>query len=523
MKRVRFRVLLRCLAAVACLEGLVFVSYASAQVGAAPAPPPQATQLPLSGRSAQSGGVVATEAPVPSATTSVNTLNPTISISGPYTGSANSAVRFPFSGELSLMDAIRRGVEYNLGTVGTTESLLELRAQAGAARSALLPNFSGDAEDTEETVNLRSFGINFNVPGFVLPTVVGPFNVLDIRGRVSENVADLTLIDDYRAARETVRAGQFSVKDARNLVVLAVAGTYLQVIAARARVQSDRTQLETANALYQRTTKQLHFGRATQLDVNRSQIEVLVDQERLSTTEDDLAKQKINLARLTGLPPNPAYQLSDEIPYEAVPQIGLEDAIKQALEQRPDLEAARAQVTAAEQALTAARAERYPSLSASADYGDTGVPSSTLAPTYTVSVTLNVPIWNGGRTNADIEQAEAAVSQRRAELEDTQSQIESEVRSAFLDLQAASSQVQVAHENIGLLEETLKQTRERFETGVSENVDVVQSQESLASANLDYINSVFAYNLAKLNLARALGDLPDKIAEFLPVQLKRQP
>lgn len=518
MRHSRIVVVLCQVAVVASLQALVFVSYVRAQVGAAPAPPPAANQLPLSGQTAQSGGVVATEAPVAGTTTSVNTLNPAISVSGPYAGSANSTAHLPFSGKLSLMDAIRRGLQYNLGTVGTTESLLQSRAQARAARSALLPNFSGDVQDTEETVNLRAFGINFSTPGFTLPTVVGPFNVLDIRGRVSQNLADLTVIDNYRSAQETVRAGEYFAKDARDLVVLAVAGTYLQVIAADARVQSARAQLATANALYQRSMDQLQFGKATQLDVNRSHIEVLVDQERLATTQDDVAKQKINLARLTGLPPNPEYELSDNIPYKAAPPIQLEQAIEQALAQRSDVKAAEAQVSAAEKALAAARAERYPSLSANGDYGDSGIPSSTLRPAYTVSATLNIPIWNGGRTSSDIQLAEAALRQRRAELEDTRSRIEGEVRIAFLDLQAAADQVQVAEQNIDLITQTLQQTRERFESGVDQNVDVIQSQESLANTNVDYINSLFAHNLAKLNLARALGDPLDKIAKFLSLQ-----
>ena len=141
-----------------------------------------------------------------------------------------------------------------------------------------------------------------------------------------------------------------------------------------------------------------------------------------------------------------------------------------------------------------------------------------MRPTYTVSATLNVPIWNGGRTGADIQQAEAALAQRRAELEDTRSQIESEVRNAYLDMEAAANQVQVAQQNIELMGKTLHQTRQRFEAGVSENVEVVQSQESVAGANLDYIDSVFAHNLAKLSLARALGNAPTALAQFLPVQ-----
>lgn len=518
MKRFRRPVRWGRAAAIAALQIIALAGHAAAQFGgAAPTPSTQATPLPLSGRNTQGGGVVATQSAVPSTTTSVNTLNPTVSAQGAYSGSTSSTAQLSFSGKLSLAEAIQRALQHNLGAVGSSYALLQARGQARVARSALLPDIRADVNDTEETFNLRTIGFSFTVPGVSIPTVLGPFNVLDIRARVSQSIADFTALNNYRSAREVAHAGELSAKDAQDLVVLAAAGGYLQVLAASARLDSAQAQLDTAKALYERTTQQLKFGRATKLDVNRSQVEVLLDQQRLVTLQNDLAKQKINLARLTGLPPTAEYELSNVIPFDPAPPLGLEDAIKQAFTQRSDLKAAETQVRAAEHTLAAARAERYPSASLSADYGTIGPPSE-LRPTFTVSATLNVPIWNGGRTAADIQQAQAALSQRRAELEDIRGQIESEVRNAFLDMQAAANQVQVAQQNIQLMGETFHQTHQRFEAGVSENVEVVQSQESVAGANLDYINSVFAHNLAKLSLARALGNAPIALAQFLPVQ-----
>ena len=225
----------------------------------------------------------------------------------------------------------------------------------------------------------------------------------------------------------------------------------------------------------------------------------------------------MTLARLTGLPPNDQYEISNTVAYTPAPPISLDDAIKQALDQRPDLKAAEVQVTAAARALAAARAERLPSGSLSADYGGIGSPSQ-LRPTYTVSATLSIPVWNGGRTAGDIEQAQAALAQRRAELEDARSQVESDVRTAYMDVVAAANQVEVAQQNLDVNHETLGQTRVKFDTGVSTNADVIQSQESVSSAQLDYIDSLFAHNLAKLSLARAMGGAADKLTQFLSVQ-----
>ncbi len=151
----------------------------------------------------------------------------------------------------------------------------------------------------------------------------------------------------------------------------------------------------------------------------------------------------------------------------------------------------------------------------SADYGAIGTNPAQAHGTFTAVATLSVPIWRGGRAEGDIEEADAALQQRRAELEDQKSQVESDVRNAYLDLQAASSQVQVAQQNLEVTRATLAQERQRFEAGVSNDVVVTQAQESVASAELDYINSVFAHNVAKLSLARALGNASASLRQFL--------
>jgi len=476
----------------------------------------RANQVPLSGRTAQNGSVLATESPVPGTTTSVNTINPTVQVQGPHAGSA--AGQTPFSGKLSLRDAVDRGLRYNLGAVGVAQAVRQAHGQSRVARSALLPNANGDLSETVEQLDLAASGLRFRLPpslGFSIPTIVGPFNYFDLRATLTQTVADMTAWNNYRSAKENLHASELSAKDARDLVVLAVGGAYLQVIAAAARVNSARAQLETATVLFQQTSQQRSVGLVAQIDVNRSRIQMLTQQQRLVSLQNDLGKQKINLARMTGLPPNDRYDLVDDIPFAVAPGITLEDALKQAFSQRSDLKAAEAQVRAAERSRSAARAERLPSLSLSADYGAIGANPSEAHGTFSVVGSLKFPIWQGGRIGGDIEQASAASSQRQAELEDLRGQIEADVRKVYLDLDAARSQVEVAQENLQVTKENLALTRQRYEAGVTDNVEVVQSQEAVAGAELDYINSVFAHNVAKLSLARAVGQAADNLAQFL--------
>lgn len=495
---------------------IALATAASAQLGAAQSSSQGSTaaQLPLSGRSGQNGSVNATQSPVPGTTTSINTLNPSIQVQGPFTGSVSGP---PFSGKLSLHEAIQRGLRYNLGAVNLSNAAQQIHGQSRVARSALMPNVNGSLAETVEQLDLQANGVRIKspFPGVSIPSIVGPFNFFDLRARLSQTVFDLTAWNNYRSSSDLVRASHLSQRDARDLVVLAVGGAYLQVIAAEARVESARAQLDTATALYNQTSQQRQAGLLAQVDVDRSEVQMLTQKQRLISLQNDLAKQKINLARLTGLPPTDQYEISDDIPYSPTQTITFADAMQQAVAQRSDLKASEAQIRAAEHTVSAARSERLPSLSLASDYGVIGTNPAQSHGTFSVGGTLRVPLWQGGRTEGDIEQAHAALEQRRSELDDLKREIEADVRSACLDLEAAASQVEVAQRNVQVNKESLDLTRQRFEAGVTDSVEVVQAQASLAAADLDYINSLFAHNLAKLSLARATGNAADHLADFL--------
>ncbi len=299
------------------------------------------------------------------------------------------------------------------------------------------------------------------------------------------------------------------------MIVLAVGGAYLQTIAARARVASEEAQLQSANAVFDQSKQQFGQGLIAKVDADRNEVQALTHQQRLLSLKNDLAKQKINLARMIGLPPNDQYDLSDEVPFAPAAPLTVEAALAQAFQQRADLKAADAQVRAAERAHSAARAERYPSLGVTGDYGGIGVNPAQLQTTYTATASLKIPIWQGGRAEGDIQQADAALDQRRAEYEDLKGQIESDVRSSYLDLQAAASQVELAQRNVEVNKEALELTRQKVEVGVIDNVAYVQAQEEVTNAQFDFINGVFAFNVAKLSLARAMGRAADALPEIV--------
>lgn len=500
----------------AALAGMALVSGgpALAQFGA-PAGGSQSTQavqLPLSGRTGQSNGSAkASEQPAPSATATVNTLNPNVQVQGAYAGSTPGTAKMPFNGQLGLRDAILRGLAYNLGQTGATEAMRQSEGQMRAARSYLLPNINGTVTENVQTTDLRALGFRFNISGVTIPNVIGPFNYMDARAHLSQTIFDYAALNNYRAAGDIAAANRYSAQDARDIIVLAVGGAYLQVIAAKARVVSEQAELNSANAVYQQSLQQLEQGLVAKVEADQNQVQALTHQQRLLSLQNDLAKQKINLARMIGLPPNDQYEVSDDNATLPATQLTVEDALKQAFDNRADLKAAEAQLHAAERAHSAARGERYPSLSFNGDIGGIGTTPSQMGTTFTATATLKVPIWQGGKTEGDVEQADATLKQRRAEYEDLKGQIESDVRSAFLDMQASASQVEVAQRNVQVTKEAAELTHQKQEAGVVDNVTYVQAQETVNNAEFDYINSVFAQNIARLNLARAIGRAQDAL------------
>ena len=419
---------------------------------------------------------------------------------------------------LSLDEAVKRGLRYNLGTIESQQSLRQAHGASIVDRSPLLPNLSSYLREVDQQIDLASFGFKFNAPpslGLSIPSIVGPFNYFDLRAGLTQKLADIQALRTYQSSRESFRAADFSVQDARELVVYVVTSGYLEVIAASSRVDSAKVQVESAQAIYQQAFDRFNSGLSARIDMTRSQVELQTQQQRLTSEQASYAKQKIALARLIGLSAGQEFTLTDALPYAPLENLTLEQAIALASQNRSDLKAAEAQVHAAKFSRKAAVAERFPTLDFAADYGVIGTNPPNSHGTFSVAGELRFPIWAGGHARGDIEEADASLQQRRAEYEDLRARVEADVRTAFLDLTAAAEQVRVAQSRRGLAQDELQQARDRFASGVADTVEVVQAQQTVEQADNDLISATYEHNLAKAALARALGQAEKRIPQYL--------
>jgi outer membrane protein TolC len=443
---------------------------------------------------------------------------PSISLPGsqsPFTGSEPEGKVTSEILLLNLQDAIDRGLRTNLGLLLSGDQTITARGERWKQLSNLLPNLSARVQEDVQTQSLTALGFKSNVFPFPVPRVIGPFNYFDARASVSQSLFNFHDLEKERAASESLKSAQYTFKDARELVVLAVGNAYLLAIATAARIETTDAQVKNAQALYDRAVDQQKAGLNPAIDTLRSQVELQTRQQQLIAARNDFAKQKLSLARVIGLPPGQQFVLTEKAPYESMTPLPLETYLQRAYASRADYQAAQSQVRSAELSRRAATAGHYPSLDLNANYGDIGVNPAQSNGTWQVNGGLNIPIFAGGKIHSDVLEADAQLKQARSQLADLRGRIDYEVRASLLDLSSAAEQVEVARSSVELAEQTLAQSEDRFTAGVADNLEVVQAQESVASAHENYIQSLYAHNLAKIELARAIGDAEQGVKRYL--------
>ncbi len=430
----------------------------------------------------------------------------------PYLGGVPAGGLSATPVSLSLEDAVARGLKQNLGGVLATDVVTDARGARWQALSELLPNVITDTGFGVHQINVKAaFGLTIHGE----PPIIGPFGYFDSRAYLTQSAFDWASIERARSSKAQVRSAESSSKDAREIVVLVIVSNYLLVIADQSEVESATSQRDTAKALFQQTSDQKTAGLASAVDVLRSQVQLQSREQKLIVAQNNLAKQKLVLARAIGLHPGQTFEITTRIPYRELTPSGLDEAIQSAYKSRADFQSQMNQVRSAELARKATSAERYPSLGVETDYGLSGVNPGSSHGTVDAAATLRIPIFQGGRVHGDILRADASLTRERQRLEDLRAKIDEEVRDAYLDLESAAQEVSVEKSAVTLATQTLEQSRDRFISGVTDNIEVVQAQDVLAIATDSYIASLYSHNLAKISLARAIGVAESGFAEYV--------
>jgi outer membrane protein TolC len=430
----------------------------------------------------------------------------------PFLGGVPEGIVSPQPITLTVAEAMRRALDHNLGVVLAGQGIDRALGARRVALSEIRPNLTAGLTESRQVINLEAFGFP---PGGPFPSIVGPFNTFDARVFFRQSLFDLSASNEARVESHNVEAARLTNRSAREAVVLVTANLYLQALASAARAESARAQLETAQALQNQALDMKQSGIVAGIDVIRAEVRLSTERQRATFAENEFQKAKLQLGRVVGLPIGQEFNLSTEIPELPMPAFTLEEALERAYKSRPDYLAALERVKAAEANRQAVVTNGLPSVQVTADYGAIGLTVASAKSTFRLSGNVSVPIFEGGRDQGRLLEADADLRARRAEADDMRADIYYDVRSAFFDLQAIGEQLQVATRARELANQELTQARDRFAAGVASNIEVVQAQESIALASEQYISALYGFQVAKGVLAESLGSAEDAVLRYL--------
>ena len=435
---------------------------------------------------------------------------------------------------------LKRAVEIATSPEGNTyiqlsdENVKQAKSRSQEARSALLPDIEAQAGETVAMKSLAALGLDLatnqtllqaenNLTGQLapvektllndiikdIPRVVGPFNSVDVRAKLTQSVFDFSSIRRYQASRAAIRAANGDRGNTDDSVSATVAKAYLAGLRADADVEAYQANVALAEAVLKQSENQKAAGTGTGIEVTRAKVQLSNENQRLLAGQNARSKSYLQLLRVMGLNLATEMELTDKLSYEPTEAITVEQAEAEALKNRPDIKAEVDREAAARLSANAVKLERLPSLYAYADYGTTGTNGDivSLLPTRDYGVVLRVPIFDGGRRDARRAEAASQFRQERVRANDLHEQIELDIRTALDSLHSAEAQFKVAEEGLTLSDSELTQARRRFEAGFASNLEVTDAQTRLDRARDNRIAALFGYNVARIDLGRAMGNV----------------
>ena len=405
---------------------------------------------------------------------------------------------------LTLQQAVTLGLKQAPEIAIANLNLAESQQARTAARGALLPQLSFGVSEKVQRASLEAL-FGKKVPGF--PDHSGPFWSFEAGPTASLPVFDLTLWNQWRAAREGVNAANAQQTSARELNAQLVVSQYLGALRAWAEVEAAASRLELAKALFDLATDMQRNGVGTSLDTLRSNVEYQNERQRHTEASAQLAISLQGLRRLLSLNPDQPIELADRASFFETPVLSVESSLERAYQQRPELKAVASEIKAASLLKQSAQSERLPRLSLAGGWSYQGLRPATSIPAYQYGAYLQVPLFTGGRIGAEVATRDIEVRKLTEAQRAVRDQVGYEVRTASTRLDASRTEVEAANLGVSLAREGVTQAQDRFRAGVANNIEVITAQNELSRANDNQISALYRYNQARADVARATGQM----------------
>jgi outer membrane protein TolC len=406
--------------------------------------------------------------------------------------------------KLTLKDAVGLALKENPQVILANLQVSQSQQDRLEARSQLLPQANGNLSESVNRLNIHA-AIGLSFPG--LPTHAGPFDVFQTGVSVNAPVFDLTLWRRFKASRMDIDARRAQETSAREESVMLVVSQYLGCQRAAADVSAAQSRVELAQAIYDQSADLQKNGVGTGIDTLRGNVQLQNEKQRLIVSQTGLKTSLYGLARLLSIDPHRTLEIADQVDFFDTPEVQIDQTIEKAYSTRPELRALHSQEERAALDARTAADQRLPKVVFSGFWAEQGLAPDSVIPVYQYQGSILVPIFTGGRIQADRAKAGIEIRQLQQQEIDLRNRIAQEVKTAAAEVEAARSEVTVANSGIQLAREEVVEARDRFQAGVANNIEVITAQDELARANDNQIAALYRYNQARANLAYAVGQM----------------
>jgi len=406
--------------------------------------------------------------------------------------------------QLTLKDAVALALKQNPQVILANLEVSQSRQDSLLARSALMPQVNGTLSEAVNRLNIQA-AIGLSFPG--IPQHVGPFEVF--QGGVGFNAPlfDLTLWHRYKSSQLGVESRRAQETSAREESVMLVVSQYLGCQRAAADVAAAQSRADLAQAVYDQSADLQKNGVGTGIDTLRANVQLQNEKQRVIVARTQLDTSLFGLARLLNVDPHRTMEIADQVSFFDTPEVSLDQTLEKAYAGRPELRAILNEEQRASLDARTAADQRLPKVSFSGFWLEQGLTPSTIIPAYQYEGTLTIPIFTGGRIQAERAKADLAIRQLQQREQDLRNRIALDVKTAVAQVASARNEVTVANLGIQLANEEVTQARDRFQAGVANNIEVITAQDELSRANDNQIGALYRYNQARANLAYAVGQM----------------
>ncbi len=401
---------------------------------------------------------------------------------------------------LTLRGALTAAVDNNPDVQLYKERIEAAQGQVQTQLGSLLPNLAGTVRQTRQTQFLGTFGL--------APQRTDPFSIFDGRVNASQNLFSVSLIQRWRASRESLHVTEFESDSRKYDVMASAALAYMEGLKAMAMVKMHEANQRVMEELLALVKQRQRGGVATGLDIARLDAQIASERQLASTSRYEVEHSKLTLLNLLSIPYDITLRLSDELKSDIGEIPSSHGAVEGALGARPEVQAQFTRVKASELTYSSITGERLPSLVAQGDYGLIGNRWNNTLDTYNMALLLQIPIFDGAQREGRIAEARSQLRQEALRMRTVLNQVKMEVHDALAAVTAAKEQVAIAQAGLQMATKELDLARERYAVITAASYfELTNGLTSVARARENLVNALFQLNAARVNLARSTGAL----------------